>query len=1067
MQGIVLCIGMVFLVISYIRKSKKPAITLKNQICLICISMLLLITCICQVFIDSSRMYINYEIKDELLSEVKQQKTELQEENTQKENRSYRETSTENNYSISDKINKLGKVSDYLKKAVIAILILLCAYIFYKQSLIKKYCENLENDLYELQHTWINGKTLKNILIKVQIITANDSKEYDICDYFRKELKKNISQVYIILGNPGEGKTVSIRQVCEMILQDRKVIEENYRFWRRIKDLFRKRKQDGKDSGNSKEWYVPVMLDFSQIRNINTAEEFRNAVVKYIYQVADSKYILGKFQKIIQRTNKIIEAKMKQGKFIFLIDGYDEITAEERYKIVEIIEQYRKEYGKCSFILASRTAVYEKNMISFIHKDKMVHLLPFTKEKVFEFLSKWDFQKDRPYWELYEQIINNYQLERLAKNPLLLTLIAYLYETSSLEMPTSITEFYLQAIKCLLEQWENEKKIFPRIKVESWLKGMFLEETANWVFNNTYIFTKRDVMKATKKLLDYGTPQSNIFNEIYTYSGIWEKNGNLFTDKARSIEDGYKFYHRSFYEFFMAQYVVHNSSDMWEQLQSQQNYRIAFFYFALSENKKRVEEYLVLHMNELAMIEPLLIECAIEDHEIIETYVSKKEKQEYARNESYYQMLGNVAEKYKYTSPKIYSFLEQELQIYIFEKNANQIIYVIRGLSYFCAQQFISNLLLDYSEMIDWEKLTVDGNVQFNDSIFCLLQDKLPDEYKIKILDGLRKSGRYSFLYQLFQSVDNEKLHKYIMDELLQLTKNVMFIGWLDEQELIFGISDEKIRNEIMEYKKHYNWKWGELSDAQILNRYVLVYYLLNTSNSNVLDMSLISNRIKFVASYIKNADQKDEIKPYYIDIPEYRVESLVEFKFHWEKGKRIKRLLYDPVIARNMQWALGLLFFGVLMFKIIYFKSQDLLLKHDLYSIIASIRKQDELEYYRIASRIVDQKRSELKASRYLKPDSHMIIFYFSWIYLQIRTYKQYIDKPYSKIYYLLYSAIAIGYLVGYFFIFQDITFRIVGIVMSIVLYLIARFQHRYNMPSFRDPQFERIRKYLENDEL
>lgn len=129
------------------------------------------------------------------------------------------------------------------------------------------------------------------------------------------------------------------------------------------------------------------------------------------------------------------------------------------------------------------------------------------------------------------------------------------------------------------------------------------------------------------------------------------------------------------------------------------------------------------------------------------------------------------------------------------------------------------------------------------------------------------------------------------MDELLQLTKNVMFIGWLDEQELIFGISDEKIRNEIMEYKKHYNWKWGELSDAQILNRYVLVYYLLNTSNSNVLDMSLISNRIKFVASYIKNADQKDEIKPYYIDIPEYRVESLVEFKFHWEKGKRIKRL--------------------------------------------------------------------------------------------------------------------------------------------------------------------------------
>ena len=41
------------------------------------------------------------------------------------------------------------------------------------------------------------------------------------------------------------------------------------------------------------------------------------------------------------------------------------------------------------------------------------------------------------------------------------------------------------------------------------------------------------------------------------------------------------------------------------------------------------------------------------------------------------------------------------------------------------------------------------------------------------------------------------------------------------------------------------------------------------------------------------------------------------------------------------------------------------------------------------------------------------------------------------------------------------------IGLDMGIVLYLIARFQHRYNMPSFRDPQFERIRKYLKNDEL
>ena len=94
---------------------------------------MLLTTCIYQVVCDSSEVYIDYEIKNELLVEMNPNKKDLQKENTKKTTNSYDEPSAVNNYSISDVINKFEETPDYFKEGFIAVVILLCAYDSFSQ----------------------------------------------------------------------------------------------------------------------------------------------------------------------------------------------------------------------------------------------------------------------------------------------------------------------------------------------------------------------------------------------------------------------------------------------------------------------------------------------------------------------------------------------------------------------------------------------------------------------------------------------------------------------------------------------------------------------------------------------------------------------------------------------------------------------------------------------------------------------------------------------------------------------------------------------------------------------
>lgn len=269
--------------------------------------------------------------------------------------------------------------------------------------------------------------------------------------------------------------------------------------------------------------------------------------------------------------------------------------------------------------------------------------------------------------------------------------------------------------------------------------------------------------------------------------------------------------------------------------------------------------------------------------------------------------------------------------------------------------------------------------------------------------------------------------------------------------------------------EKNFDWKWRKLSGVSIEQRYLLIYYLINSDDDCIPYISSISNRIKFIASYIKNINNNSQIHNYYIDIPDYKVKSNIEFEYHWKKTKTIEKIIYNPVIMKTIPWIVAISLLLVLLFIVIRYKSSYQLMMKSIDRVLNyyTFNVQDSDALFYMYRKFKVNHNYYLEVSRYLKTNLHMFVFYFSWLLLQLKTYKQFIDRAYNKACIMLYFVLAFGFMTEYFFIFQDVLFRMAGGVIAIVALIISMIGHKYNMPSFREPQFNKIRKYLELDEL
>jgi len=254
-------------------------------------------------------------------------------------------------------------------------------------------------------------------------------------------------------------------------------------------------------------------------------------------------YIEGVFEKYqFPRAKEFIHKDMKEGRCKILLDGFDELaTKEKQDKVAENIQKFITEYPKNQIIVTSRVAGYHDELKGFTKLE----LMEFDDKQMEQFVNNW-FGKINA--EKAKSMINaikeNEQIKALARNPLMISIIAIIYEEDR-KLPQRRAALYNRCIEVLLSKWDIQKKLknaYPSEKKEYILKKLaFYAHT-----NNKKILTEKEILK--EMVNHFPRVKLKAEDAKPFLDEIWQRSYLL----RQISRDSYDFLHMSFQEYFTA-----------------------------------------------------------------------------------------------------------------------------------------------------------------------------------------------------------------------------------------------------------------------------------------------------------------------------------------------------------------------------------------------------------------------------------------------------------------------------------------------------------------------------------
>lgn len=287
--------------------------------------------------------------------------------------------------------------------------------------------------------------------------------------------------------------------------------------------------------------YVPVLLELHRLNNPNLSQEYlQNQLVEAFARDG------------FPNAQHFVDQGLKNGTLMLFLDGLDEVNSNVRPQVIKVIKDLLDTFDKCRVVITCRTAVYNNEFAEDVKQT--LDIIDFSDQQIRRFLGAWKNQMspEKSIDQLIQTLRERPQIMSLARNPLLLTIIAYLYTDTPFILPHSRAEFYQKSTDILLDFWDSAKNQPNQYKATN--KRRILQSLAIFIQDNATQNAK-DI-----RSLDYPTVLAQI-TQVLPALNINEQEAQAILEEIEQrsglllkIDGGerYQFAHLTLQEFFAA-----------------------------------------------------------------------------------------------------------------------------------------------------------------------------------------------------------------------------------------------------------------------------------------------------------------------------------------------------------------------------------------------------------------------------------------------------------------------------------------------------------------------------------
>lgn len=330
-----------------------------------------------------------------------------------------------------------------------------------------------------------------------------------------------------ILGQPGAGKTTSMKYICQSMFFDEDFYKSKFNY--------------------------PLLIKLREFNQPLKSKDNTGIIIEYLFNVLGLKIKNTKDETIsVEQLNRIkknlVYEILEKSKVILIIDGFDELNFKSHKEIVKNeIGEMANYLEDSKIILTSRSADYDYASESI----SIYEICPLIESQIQDFAKKWlGIQESQKFLDAVKKSLYNDTSIR----PLTIAHLCAIYERIG-KIPDKPKTVYKKIINLLLEEWDEQRGIQRTSKYAMFEVDRKFEFLSNLAFNLTTknskaIFSRNDLQSIYKLIyIDFDlefSDSTEVILDIESHTGLFVQAGY----------DLYEFAHKSIQEFLTADYIV-------------------------------------------------------------------------------------------------------------------------------------------------------------------------------------------------------------------------------------------------------------------------------------------------------------------------------------------------------------------------------------------------------------------------------------------------------------------------------------------------------------------------------